>query len=103
MEDWASFLWSVISHPESSSAAAAKHAAEAAASTAEELGEEIFSRHAAGTSSALFQSGLTILVVDLTFLRVRKGFVSVGKLFEFLFCLCVARVLVFQFVSGLLA
>lgn len=62
--DGSRLLWSLISH------AASKHAAEATASAAEELGEEVLGSHATTAHSSLLETLLSILIVELTLLRV---------------------------------
>jgi hypothetical protein len=65
---------------------AAKHATETAAEAgaAEELGEEILSRHTAAAASPTFQAGFAILIVYLALLGVGKNLVGMGDLFELL-------------------
>lgn len=69
--DGAGLLGSGLAH----AAAAAKHTTEAT-TTAEELREEVFCVHAS-SHAALFETLLTILVVELAFFRVGKHFVCV--------------------------
>lgn len=69
----------------------ASHATEAAAS--EELGEEILSGHAAVACTA-FEAGLTILVINLSLLRVGKNVVGLAKILELFLGVGVAWVLV---------
>lgn len=75
---------------------AAKHATHSAkATTAEELGKQIFSSHAASATGTTLETGFTILIVDLTLLGVGKDLVSTGDLLEFLFGSGVVGVLVY--------
>lgn len=69
----------------------ASHATEAAAS--EELGEEILSGHAAVACTA-FEAGLTILVINLSLLRVGKNVVGLAKILELFLGVGVAWVFV---------
>lgn len=86
---WTSLLPST-EHTSKSAAAAES------SSTTKELGEEVLSVHATG-SSAAFQSLLAILVVDRAFLRVGKNFVCVGEILELIFRIRVVCVLVCNF------
>jgi hypothetical protein len=65
--------------------AAAEHVTKGGAAPAEELGKEIFCIHAA-TSATLFKTFLPILVVDVSFVGVAEGFVSMRKVLELVFC-----------------
>jgi hypothetical protein len=62
MRDCSGFLWTRIAH------AAAKHAAKGTSAT-KELGEEVFSSHAA-SSTALLKAIFPILVVYLSLLWI---------------------------------
>jgi hypothetical protein len=81
----AGFLGARVAH------AAAEHASEATPS--EELGEEIFGAHSAG-SALLRQALFAILVVDGALLRIRQDFVGGGNVLEQFRCLGVAWVLI---------
>lgn len=73
---------------------ASKHTAHAAEATAaEELRKQVLGGHAATTGSAL-QTGLTVLIVNLSLLRVRQNFVRMGDFFELFLGLGVVGVLV---------
>jgi hypothetical protein len=82
------FLWACFAH------SAAKHPAKGTAAT-EELSEQIFSVHAS-TAAALFQSLFAILIVELTFLGVRKNFIGFGEFFEYFGGLRVVGIFVCQ-------
>lgn len=82
----ASLLRASVAH------ATAEHATEAAAA-AEELREQVLGVHTTGAATT-FQTLLTILVVDLTLLRVRQNLVGVRQFLELLRGIGVVRVLV---------
>jgi len=79
-----------------------EHAAEAApeAAAAEELSKEVLRGHTAATGTTL-KTGLAILVVDLTLLRVGEDLIGVGDLLELFFRSGVVCVLVWRRVSAL--
>lgn len=75
MVDGPRFLGTLVTH------AASEHPTEST-STAEELSKQVLGIHSSTASTAL-EALLSILIVDLTFLRIRQDFVSVGEFFEF--------------------
>lgn len=90
-------LWrATLLHTSSTKHSTKSAAAAESSSTTKELGEEILSVHATG-SSATFQSFLTILVVDGAFLGIGKNFVCVGEILEFIFRIRIVCVLICWF------
>lgn len=73
---------------------AAKHAAHATeTTTTEELSKKVLGGHSTTASTSL-EAGLTILVVDLSFLRVGENFVGMRDFLELLFGIGVVCILV---------
>lgn len=85
--DGLGFPGALVSH------ATAEHTAEGT-SAAEELGEEVLRIHSTRSGAAMFQTLLTILIIDLAFLRIRKDPICTRNLLEFLGCFWVACVLI---------
>lgn len=78
MGDGARLLGTLLAHT------ATKHASEGATTTAaatEELREQVLSSHMA-TAAALLEAFLTILIVNLTFLRVLENLICVREILE---------------------
>lgn len=87
MVDGTGLLWALLSHTTT------EHATKGGPST-EELSEQVFSIHS--TTAAILQSFFAVLIINLTFLRVRQDFVGMGKVLEFLGGFRVMGVLVLE-------
>lgn len=88
----AGLLRARISH---STTTTTKHATKGAASTTEELREQVLGIHPA-TAAALLQPFFSILIVHLPFLGIGQDLVGLGQVFELLGCFGVVCILVFR-------
>jgi hypothetical protein len=82
------FLGTLFTH------ATSKHPAETTP-TAKELSEQVFGVHSS-TTSTTFKTFLSILIVDLTFLRIRQNFIGVGEFLEFFSSIRVRSIFVYN-------
>lgn len=92
MMDGSSLRWPTLTHPTAKHTAAA--AAEDTAAAAEELGKEVLGIHTT-TCATTFQTLLSVLVIDLSLLGVRKYLVGVREVLEFIGGIRVVCILIY--------